>query len=125
VAATTHDTIQLEGYREFLRACDRGTKETKKEVRGTFREVGEIVRVDWATNLGRFGAKTSTGLRTRVRQRGVEVEQTRRKTTGQHPEFGRHQQRIGEAVLAVNADRVNSEMDQALDRVADHFDDHI
>jgi hypothetical protein len=110
---------------DFLRACDRAGKEAQEEVRGTLFRGGEIVRVDWATNLTRFGAKTATGLRTRVRQRGVEVEQTRRKTTGQHPEFGRHQQRIGETVLATNAGRVTSEMDKALDRVADHFDDHI
>jgi hypothetical protein len=125
MAATSKQGIQLDGYREFLKACDRGEKESKKEVRDTFREVGDIVKVDWSAQLARFGATTATGLRTRVRQRGVEVEQSRRKTTGQHPEFGRHQQRIGEAVLAADADRVNREMDQALDRVADHFDDHI
>lgn len=116
------ETIRLRGYREFLRATDRAGKETKTAVRATFREVGEVVREPWADELDRFGSKTAHGLRTVVRTRGVNVEQTQRKTTGKHPDFGRKQQLIGEAVLDEKADEVGERMEDAIDEVADHFE---
>lgn len=118
-------TVRVNGYREFLRACDRAGKETKKEVRGTFREVGEVVRVPWARDLDRFGGKTARGLRTSVRQTGVSVRQSLRKTTGLRPDFGRLQQSLGDAVLEDREDEIGARFEDAIDRVADHFDDRI
>lgn len=114
-------TLSVQGYREFLRACDRAGKETKREVRGTFRKVGDIVKADWATDFARYDAKSAAGYRTVVRQRGVSVEQSLRKTTGKRPDFGRLQQRHGDAALARKGDEVEHEMENALGRVADHF----
>jgi hypothetical protein len=39
-------TLGVVGYRELLRACNRGDKETKKYTRDTLRHVGDIVRED-------------------------------------------------------------------------------
>lgn len=119
------DTVRIHGYREFVRACDRAGKETKREVRRTFRKVGEVVRVPWRADLQRFGPRTATGLRTIVRTRGVTVEQTRRKSGNearQRPNFGPLQQRFGDTVAIQREGQVVREMEHAIDTVADHFD---
>lgn len=117
-------TLAVRGYRDFLRACDRAGRETKRTVRGTFREVGEIVRVDAAARFADRHAKTAAGYRTVVRVRGVTVEQTLRRTTGRHPEFAALQMR---EALVPAADAKQGEVEdafaEAIDRVADHFDD--
>lgn len=114
--------MRVEGYREFLRACDRAGKETKKYVRGSFREVGEIVRLDASSLLSPVSARSAAGYRTRVRATGVVVEQSLRKTTGQHPGWGSYQMRraLGPS-LAMNESRVVGAMGQAIDKVCDHF----
>lgn len=117
--------VRIKGLRETLRAADRAGKDTKREVNKTFRKVGEVIRVPWRGELERFGSKTAGGLRTRVRQRGVSVEQTRRKTSipaRRRPNFGPLQQDIGDQVADREEDRVEDEFDQALDRVAANFD---
>jgi hypothetical protein len=116
-------TVRIHGYREFLRACDRAGKETKKYVRGTFREVGEIVRLDASSLLADESARSAAGYRTYVRARGVNVEQSLRKTTGLHPEWGDYQMRHALVPsMAVNEERVVDEFEQAIDRVCDHFE---
>jgi hypothetical protein len=83
--ARTQRVQEVKGYREFLRACAKAEKDTRKEVRAAFREVGDIVRVDAARRLDGLSPKAAAGLRTRVRQRGVSVEQSLRRTTGKRP----------------------------------------
>ena len=114
-------TLRVSGYREALRAFDRVDKEAKKEVRNTFLQVGETVRAEWSQQEQRFGTFTASGLRTIVRQRGVSVEQTRRKTTGTRPDFGRTQQRVGDKVLDGKEQEIERDFEHALDVVADHF----
>jgi hypothetical protein len=117
--------VRLTGYRELLRACDQGPKDTKKEVRSTFRQVGEIVRVPWRAGLERYGQRTSTGLRTSVSQRGVAVRQSRRKSpieSLRRPNFTRIQQSIGDRVLDREGGRIEGEFKHAIDTVADHFE---
>lgn len=116
------NAVKVTGYREFLRACDHAGKETKKAVRSTLRQVGDVVRVDWAADEQRFGSFTATGLRTVVRQRGVSVEQTRRKTTGLRPDFGRTQQRLGDQVFDSKQREIEHDFEHAIDVIADHFD---
>lgn len=118
------DSVKVKGYREFLRACDRADKQTKREVRKTFREVGDIVRDDARERFSGLSERTAAGFRTVVRQRGVSVEQKLRKTTGLRPDWGAIQMR--KALLpALNSKerQVVREFEQAMDRVADHFDD--
>jgi hypothetical protein len=118
-------TLQVTGYREFLRACDRGEKETKKYVRGSFREVGDIVRRDAEQLTGHRlrSPRSAAGYRTRVRARGVAVEQSLRRTTGRRPDWGATQ--MGESLvpaLTDNEQRVIAGMAQAIDTVCDHFE---
>jgi hypothetical protein len=116
-------TLRVKGYREFLIACDHAGKETKREVRGTFRKVGDLIKADAQPRYRPSDAKSAAGLRTVVRQRGVSVEQSLRKTTGKHPEWGSWQMRHT-LVPALDAKEgeVERELEHAIDRVADHFD---
>jgi hypothetical protein len=116
-------TLQIRGYREFLRACDRAEKESKRYVRGSFRDVGEIVRLDASRLLSPVSARSAAGYRTRVRQRGVAVEQSLRKTTGTRPDWGRFQMRRALVPsMRTNEERVVGAMDAAIDKVCDHFE---
>lgn len=107
----------------MLRACDRAGRETKREVRSTLRKVGDIVKVEAAERLREIDARSAAGLRTVVRQRGVSVEQSLRKTTGTRPDFGALQMR--QALLPALAEKesaVEDAMEDAIDKVADHFE---
>ena len=117
------DGIKVTGYKEFLKACDRADKETKKFVRETFRDVGDIVKDDAQKRLAKIDERSAAGLRTVVRQRGVSVEQSLRKTTGEHPEFGTLQ--MEEALLPAldeQEPQVGRAFSRAIDKVADNFD---
>jgi hypothetical protein len=117
--------VRLQGYRELLKACDKGPKDVKKEVRSTFRKVGEVIRVPWRTSLERYGQKTATGLRTSVSQRGVAVRQSRRKSaveSRRRPNFGRLQQDLGDQILLREIGRIEGEFNDAIDKVADNFE---
>jgi len=116
------ETVRVKGLREFVRACDHAGKETKREVRNTFREVGDIVKVEAARRFEDVDARSAAGFRTVVRQRGVSVEQKYRKTTGQHPEFGALQMRKALIpALDFESGQVERKLENAIDKVADHF----
>lgn len=116
----------LLGYREFLRACDRAGTDTKKEVRGRFKKVGDIVKVDAADRFREIHPRTADRFRTYVRARGVSVEQSLRKSKTvqlRRPNFGELQLREAlEPSLAQNAGEIVREFERAIDQVADHFD---
>lgn len=121
--AATGNSVRVKGYRELLRACDRAGKESKKEVRGSLRAAGEIVRVDAAERFASVDPRSALGYRVRVRQTGVGVEQSLRRTTGLHPEFGRLQMRDALIpALESKADEVVREVDKALETVEKHFE---
>jgi hypothetical protein len=111
------------GPRGMLRACDRAGKESKREGRNAFKEAGDIVRVEATHRFQPIDARSAAGYRTRVRQRGVAVEQSLRRTTGEHPEFGSLQMRRALIpALDARSDRVERELEHAIDKVADHFE---
>lgn len=117
------EVLRVRGYRELLRACQRAEKGTRTEVRRSFRQVGEIVRGDAAEDFSKYSAKSAAGFKVRVRQRGVAVEQSLRKTTGKHPEWGALQ--MTKALLPARARdeaKVEAEFERALDRVARIFE---
>lgn len=116
-------TLKVLGYKQFLRASDRAGKDTKKETRETFRKVGDLVRIEGQRLFTQYNPRSAAGYRTRVRVRGVIVEQSLRKTTGDRPDYGALQMRVGLIPALENeADAVEREFELALDRVADHFD---
>lgn len=117
------ETLVVHGYREFLRACARAEPETRREVRNALRQAGEVVRRDAQQRMSPIDQGSALGYKTRVRQRGIAVEQSRRKTTGQHPEFGSLQMRRALLpALMSNQDELERELEHAIDVIADHFE---
>lgn len=115
-------TTRIKGYREFQSAIRRADKETRKVVRDAARASGEIVRRDWSGRMIVIDARSAAGLRTRVRTRGVSVEQTLRRTTGQRPDYGALQMRRGVRSLEENEREVVRTYESGMDDVCDHFD---
>jgi hypothetical protein len=115
-------TLRVEGYQSFMRAIAKADKDQRRGVRETLRTVGNIVRVEASSRIAGKNPRTASGFRTRVRQRGIAVEQSIRKTTGAHPEWGAYQMRNALLpALMSNADTTERMMEQALDRIADQF----
>jgi hypothetical protein len=115
-------TLRLNGYRELMRATAQADRESKRYVRETFREVGQIVQREATIRFSPVDWGSAIGYRTRVRQRGVAVEQSRKRTTGLRPDYGSLQMRRALLpALMANADTLERELERALDRVADHF----
>ena len=116
-------TIVVKGYKEFLKAAKDAGSATNREVRAAFRRSGEIVREDAASRLSRYSTRSAAGLKVRVRQRGVAVEQSLRKTTGAHPQYGSLQMR--KALLPALREKeplVDAEFERALDEVKRVFE---
>ena len=117
------ETLAVHGYKEFLKACTVAEPKTRKEVRESLRKVGDVVRQDAVRRFSPISTRSAAGYRTRVRQRGVAVQQSLKKTTGKHPEYGSLQMR--KALLPAlqrNADEVEREFERAIDRIADDFE---
>lgn len=115
-------TLRVRDYTKLVRACDAAEKETKQRVRATFRKVGDPVKLGASERLGRYSPRSAAGFRTVVRVRGVTVEQSLRRTTGQRPKWGTFQMR--EALipsLQENEERTVREFENAMDTVCDHF----
>ena len=115
-------TLRVEGYTELLQAFRAADRDQRKELRDTLRKVGDVVRVDAVQRFSPINARTAGGFRTRVRQRGVAVEQSLRKTTGAHPEWGSYQMRHALLpALMTREDDTERAMEQAMDEMAAKF----
>lgn len=111
------------GLREMLRAAKDAGTATNVEVREALRKTGEIVRADAAPRLAKYSTRSAAGLKVRVRQRGVGVEQSLRKTTGERPDYGSLQMR--KALLpavAKTEPQWEAEFDKALDHIIEVFE---
>ena len=86
-------TLQVEGFRDVMRAFAKADREQKRQVRATLKKVGETVEREAAQSLSPKDSRSAAGFRTVVRQRGIAVEQRLKKTTGAHPEWGAYQMR--------------------------------
>lgn len=123
------ETLRVHGLREFIVAADEAGGETKKAVREALREsaepvlVGARLRLTGGAARSPSIAKTAAGLRIVVRRTGiVSVEQKLRRTTGQHPEFGRLQMRRALIpALQANESRVVGDMEDAMERVVNRM----
>jgi hypothetical protein len=115
-------TLRVDGYRQLMQALAKSDKASRKAVRDELRAAGDHVRVEAGARFASTDGRSALGYRTRVRQRGVAVEQAIRRTTGRHPEFGALQMRRALVpALDANEERTNREMEAALDRVCDRF----
>jgi hypothetical protein len=115
-------TLQVHGYQQLMQALAKADKASRKAVRDELRQAAEHVRVEAGLRFATTDPRSSSGYKTRVRQRGVAVEQSLRRTTGRHPEFGALQMRRALVpALDANEERTVREMEQALERVCDRF----
>jgi hypothetical protein len=115
--------VRVNGYREFVRAANRTSREARKEIREALRDVGEVVRADAADRFSTYDEQSAGGFRVRVRERGVAVEQSHRRTTGTRPDFGALQMR--RALIPAgeeNEQDVDERMQEALESIADYFE---
>ncbi len=115
-------TLRVVGYQELLRALKLAEKADRLAVRKVLRSVGEDVQRDAVQDVSPVDSRTAGGYRVYVRQRGVGVEQSLRKTTGLHPEWGSWQMRHALVpALEANEDSTERKMEEALSLVSDRF----
>ena len=86
-------TVVVKGWKELIKASRELPANSRRELRKAFREAGELVRSDAAARFSPIDARSAAGYKVRVRQRGVAVEQSIRKTTGKRPDYGALQMR--------------------------------
>lgn len=116
-------TLRVRNYKEAARAFNNAEKETRRFVRAAHTAVGEIVLRNAVPRLARIDPRSAAGLKVRVRVRGIAVEQSLRKTTGFHPQFGALQ--MERALLPAQEAKqgeVEAAYERAIDKVADHFE---
>lgn len=117
------ETLVVRDLSLFLKACAKAEKDTRTEVRAALRDVGDVVRRESTDRFAPINARSAAGYRTRVRQRGIAVEQSLRKTTGRHPEYGALQMRKALLPAVVSKqDEMNRELERAIARIADRFE---
>lgn len=81
--------VSVKGLRELERGLRETDKDTAKALRKELREAGKVVALEARRRHAFVSPRSAMGVRPRVRS-GLVVyaEQSRRRTTGQHPEFG-------------------------------------
>lgn len=82
-------SVKVKGLAELQRAFKRLESDVAKEIESELREAGKIVADDARRRLAPVSPYSAMGIRPRVRGFGrVEVEQSRRRTTGTRPDWG-------------------------------------
>jgi hypothetical protein len=110
--------VRVKGLKEMQRAFRKMDKDLSKELRSELRAAGNIVRDEARSLFSGIDARSASGYRTVVRQRGVAVEQRLPRTTGQHPSYGVLQMtRALEPALDTMQSKVIDRVDQMLDRL--------
>ena len=77
-----------ESVREVLAGLTAMDKDVAKGIREELRSAGQIVQREATSLFAPVSDRSAAGYKVRVRQRGVAVEQSLRRTTGEHPDFG-------------------------------------
>lgn len=117
------ETLVVRDLGLFLKASARAERDVNRETRAALRDVGEVARRDSSRRFAPINARSAAGYKTRVRQKGIAVEQSLRKTTGKHPEYGALQMRKALLpALMSNQDELERELERAIDRIADRFE---
>ncbi len=125
-------TILVSGFKELVAGTSSLIPSERAATRAALDKVGEIVRVGGARTLIQYketkynrpqdAIKSASGFKVRVRQRGVEVEQSLRKTTGLHPEWGKTQMKHGLLPALFRSEtEIVAEFDKAMDVVVSTF----
>lgn len=99
-------------------------KEVRTEIRAALREVGQKVKEDADAKTSRRlkSPKSGHGYRVVVRARGVNVEQSLRKTTGLRGDWGSSQMRFSLIpALDENAPETAKAMEEAMEQITELF----
>jgi hypothetical protein len=115
--------VRILGLAELISALNEVDRDLAVTLRGELKEVAGVVAKDAAERLAALDptpAKSAAGIIPRVRSAGlVTVEQKYRKTTGKRPDWGVRQMQDAFLPAAdANEDKVASEIEAAIDRVA-------
>lgn len=118
------EALRVKGYREMMVAFQHADKESKRDARKILAGAGEAIRQDAASRIAAHphGGRSAARLKTNVRQRGIVVRQSLRKTTGLHPEWGAWQMRHG--LIPARQEQMPETMrllELAMDQMADRF----
>lgn len=114
--------LRIKNARAFTRALKQVDADAAKQLQRAVREAAKPVAAQAVRLAERYGSAVATGIRPGSRSGVGTVRQTRRKTTGQHPNFGGLLMRTAlEPALAALSDQAIREMEAALDRAAAAF----
>jgi hypothetical protein len=115
------EAVRVKGYREVVKGFRDLDKDVAKGIREQLRSAGQIVQREASALFAPVSPRSAAGYKVRVRQKGVAVEQSLGRTTGEHPEFGTLQMRTAllpalerEAPAVANA--INGVLDRAAAR---------
>lgn len=112
------ETVRVKGLRELQGAFRKIDKERSAELRLALRAAAEPVRQEAQALFQAVDPASAAGYKVRVRARGVAVEQSKKRTTGLHPEFGTLQlERALIPALEAKAGEIVHGLDEALDRL--------
>jgi hypothetical protein len=111
-------TVRVRGLKELHRDFKKMSKELGKEVDRELKAAAAPVREDAASRFQGYSPRSASGYRVRSRGFGqVAVQQSRRKTTGQRPDFGSLQMRRALLpALYAKEDEVHRAIDRMLGR---------
>jgi hypothetical protein len=112
-------SIKITNLRQFHRALKDYDEDLKRELEQELKDAADIVRTDARRRFSTIDVRSAAGFRPRVKGFGrVLVEQSRRRSTGQRPDFGSLQMRRA-LIPAVydNRERVMDAVENMLDRI--------
>lgn len=113
-------SVKVKGLRELQRAAAKSDKDTRTGVRRSLEHVARPVAEDARQRFSEIDPRSAAGFRPRVRPGRLVVEQRRRRTTGQHRQFGALQ--MTEALLPA-AHAGEEQVEQAFERMLDDIAD--
>ena len=104
-----------------MRAASKAEKSTKGVIKERLGKAAEPVRDEARRDFERYDSGSASGFKVRVwgRGYGVFVEQSRRRTTGQHPEFGSLQVKTLLGALDKKSAQVERELEKGVDELVE------
>lgn len=118
------DQFVVTGLKEIVKGSIAAGKATRVEVRAALARSGEIVRADAVPRLSKYSTKSAAGLKVVVRQRGIAVEQSLRKTEGPKARRNYGPLQMRKALLPAVAEKlpeVEAEFEKAADEILHIF----
>jgi len=115
--------VEIVGLAQLQAALKLADREAYDGIRSDLKTAGELVAADARSRLMPKYPPSASTIRGRAKGASTAVaEQTRRRTTGQHPFWGTYQMtRDLMPALDAKSPEVVAVMEHTLDRVADHF----